>query len=213
MKTKAVLSLIILFAMLVFMTVCNTGDKAITNKDSIHADTDGLAACKKDAIANLTAYVESLNQDDYSDESWTEIEELATTGKANIDAAADKQGVDAVLAEAKEKIGMIDKANVIQELKQGVYITEESTLQGTRYIPCVILHNDNRFIFHINGSLNSIGTGNYEIIANKLIFYVNDRMYCFFDILNGHLVFISGGVPELFIEADTIFKLIEEEEI
>ena len=86
---------------------------------------DNLAEYKEDAKANLTAYVETLDANDYSGENWTAIEELANRGKENIDTAINKQGVDSAFTEAKDgitQIPLIDKAaaaKYLAEYKEG----------------------------------------------------------------------------------------------
>jgi len=77
--------------------------------------TGDLAAYKEGAKANLTAYVETLVTNDYSDENWRKIEEIANTGKENIDTAANKQVVDSALATAKVEIGHIKRREKTEE--------------------------------------------------------------------------------------------------
>ena len=82
-----------------------------------------LQPYKEEAKASLTAYIDALDPGDYSDENWAAIEEIANTGKENIDMAPDKQGVDSALATALDEIGMIDKepneADVLAKYKEG----------------------------------------------------------------------------------------------
>jgi len=75
--------------------------------DKEQKEINELAEYKENAKANLTAYIEALDANDYSGENWSAIEEIANTGKENIDTAADKQGVDSALAAAKNEIGLI----------------------------------------------------------------------------------------------------------
>ena len=49
--------------------------------DNHYKETVGLIAYKKDANVKLTAYVEALNSDHYSDENWAVIEEIINMGK------------------------------------------------------------------------------------------------------------------------------------
>ena len=72
---------------------------------------DELTRHKEAAIASLTAYVGTLNSQDFSNEDWAEIKEIVNTGKRNINRAASKQGVDSVLAQAKYEIGWIKNAH------------------------------------------------------------------------------------------------------
>ena len=109
MKMKLVLvPAVLLFAGL-FMSACRDD-----NRDN-GGTTGDLAAYKEGAKANLTAYVETLEPDDYSDENWKVIEEITNTGKENINMAADKQGVDSALATAKYEIGHIKQREKTEE--------------------------------------------------------------------------------------------------
>jgi len=82
------------------------------------SNNDDLPVYKVKAKAILTAYVESLNPDDYSYKNWAVIEDIANTGKENISAAASKQEVDTALTEAKEEISMIDKGIVFPSVME-----------------------------------------------------------------------------------------------
>jgi len=100
MKNLHVLGLAIL-VFTGFFTACTGDDTGIP--DGLTAEE--LEAYKEDAKANLAAYVETLDPNDYSEENWAAIEGIANRGKENIDTAVDKQGVDSALAAAKDEIG------------------------------------------------------------------------------------------------------------
>ena len=134
MKTKRLLKKgSLLLALLAFILVgCGGNDTASV------AGYD-LEAYKENAIAILTAYVQALNPDDYSDENWAEIEMIANTGKKNIDMATSKQGVDSALAEAKCEIGWIERKHIDfimtisvnhTTFKQGSHITVDFRLKN-----------------------------------------------------------------------------------
>ena len=67
-----------------------------------------LAAHKKDAIAILTAHVQDLNPEKYSNENWLAIEQIANTGKENINMAVSKPEVNTALNTALKEIHMVD---------------------------------------------------------------------------------------------------------
>lgn len=77
----------------------------------------GLVACngvsltdyKADAKADITAHVDSLSQSGYSAENWQLIAQKATEGKAAVDAATDKAGVDDAVERAKTVIDGVPK--------------------------------------------------------------------------------------------------------
>ena len=219
MKKAFVLSLInlLLVCLAILVCACDNQEKETGSLVANKENANDLAAYKEAAKANLTAYVDALSPDDYSYYNWLAIKNIADTGKENIDKATDKQGVDSALAAAKEEIGIIDKVNAIQELKLGVYITEESKKYAGLFFPSIILLDGNRYIFERSPTLSSIITGNYKIIDNELILYINPRGDNFIlEIINKYLVLLDGPfnkmVLEPFVEVGTIFKLLEEEE-
>jgi len=132
MKNIAILPVFIILFSLAFLSC-----PVVTNEDpdvkkvtaaeeelTLQTKTYDLSVYKKDAKANLTAYVETLNPDDYSYYNWKAIIDIADIGKENIDMAIDKQGVDSALAAAKEEIDMIDK----DPFNLTEYIEEEAEL-------------------------------------------------------------------------------------
>ena len=100
-----------------FFTTCTGDDVEIP--DNLEAKE--LAEYKEDAKANLSAYFEALDPNDYSGENWAAIEELTNRGKENIDTAADKQSAASALAAAMDgikQIPLIDKAAAAKELAE-----------------------------------------------------------------------------------------------
>jgi hypothetical protein len=75
--------------------------------DNQQKEKNDLAVYKKDAKANLTTYIESLSMNDYHDENWATIEDIANTGKKSIDAADNKTEVNAALNAAMKEIHMV----------------------------------------------------------------------------------------------------------
>jgi len=79
---------------------------------------NGLAAYKTTAQAELEAYAESKGEGNYTAENWAAIEGFVADGKAAVDAAADRAGVDAAVAAAKEAI---DDVSLKEELRLGTF--------------------------------------------------------------------------------------------
>ena len=67
-----------------------------------------LAAHKNNAIAILTAHVQDLNPEKYSNENWLAIEQIASTGKENIGMAVNKPEVNLALNAALKEIHLVD---------------------------------------------------------------------------------------------------------
>ncbi|MCL2139599.1 MAG: hypothetical protein FWH41_08755 [Treponema sp.] len=110
MKKAFVLGMGILFSIGLFTTACTSDDTGDDVKIPF-----GLAEYKEDAKAKLAAYVETLEPNDYSGENWAAIEAIANRGKENIDTASDKQGVDSMLAAAKDEIGQTGQREKTEE--------------------------------------------------------------------------------------------------
>ncbi|MCL2797730.1 MAG: hypothetical protein FWD58_06725 [Firmicutes bacterium] len=64
----------------------------------------GLAKYKATAKSGLETYAVAKGEGNYSAEKWAEVLAFATDGKAAIDAATDKPGVDFAVATAKTNI-------------------------------------------------------------------------------------------------------------
>ena len=85
-----------------------------------------LAAYKTTAEETLQTYAENKERDNYRDDNWAEIEQLVTNGKAAVNAAADKDGVDAARKAAEEAIDLVE-----QKGEEGVfYSLEEAYAKG-----------------------------------------------------------------------------------
>ena len=161
MKNIAILPVFIILFSLAFLSC-----PVVTNEDpdvkkvtaaeeelTLQTKTYDLSVYKKDAKANLTAYVETLNPDDYSYYNWKAIIDIADIGRENIDKAIDKQGVDTALAAAKEEIDMVSKEEKPTELaivEEEVEIVEleEAGLSSARGWVITIKHLDENIIFN-----------------------------------------------------------------
>lgn len=85
------------------------------------APIDELGEYKTEAKAEIQAYAEGKDKENYSVENWKTIEEAVTAGKEAVQLSTDKAGVDTAVAAAKEDIDkvMILKSDIIQN---GVYV-------------------------------------------------------------------------------------------
>ena len=141
MKKRFVLGLAILFVAGLFMTACVLGNQ-----------TDGLTAHKETAKATLTAYVEALNQDDYSEENWAAIKGIANTGKSNIRAAINKTGVNAALNTALKDIHLVDY--------EGRDFVLTISVGETTWITNCMIQED----FRVTGELKNISGKDHEVV-------------------------------------------------
>lgn len=86
------------------------------------------------------------------------------------------------------------------KLEQGTYTTDDG-------MSSVVLYDDNQFAFDRHVALSYLPTGSYSIERGKLILHATDDEEYIFEIKNGKLIFVSGELAELFVEAGTVFKL------
>ena len=117
-------------------------------------ETEDLAEYKEDAKTNLTAYVEALESDGYSNEVWTVLERIVNLGKENIDIAENKQVVDSILKMTKDNIDTLDKGHRYFVL---TISAEETTIQQGEK-------------FKVNVELKNKSGEDYEVFFDYLFF-------------------------------------------
>ena len=142
MKKSFVLGLAILLLAGLAMTAC-----ALNNQQ------DGvLAAYREAARATLTAYVDALNPDAYSNENWVAIKEIASTGKENIQAAANKPEINAALNAALKEIHMVDYEG--RDFVLTISVEETTVKHGEDFVVDVRLKNQSGTALRMVVALN-----------------------------------------------------------
>jgi len=119
-----------------------------------------LLEYKASAIIKLQEFVAELDEDDYTADNWVVIEGFITTGKAAINAATDKAGVDTALTGVKEAIGDVEQKEECLDIcdcdKEPCecpvkFEFHRFQLIGSGYIPDItIIKNTNQIENHLN---------------------------------------------------------------
>jgi len=131
MKKKFILGLAILFSIGLSTTACESNNP--------QKETDGLAEYKEDAKAKLTAYIETLEPDDYSDGNWALVQAAFMAGKKAIDAAADNTEVDTALNAAFKEIHLVDYEG--RDFVLTISVEETTVKHGEDFVVDVCLKN------------------------------------------------------------------------
>ena len=111
-------------------------------------ETGGLAAHKENAIAILTAHVQTLNPGYYSNENWLAIEQIANTGKENINMAVSKPEVNTALNTALKEIHMVDYEG--RDFVLTIWVEETTWIIGEDFI--------------VDGELKNISGEDQEVV-------------------------------------------------
>jgi len=111
-----------------------------------------LLEYKASAIIKLQEFFDALDEDDYTTDNWAVIQGLVTTGKAAIDTATDKAGVDTALTGDKEAIGEVER--VVR--KGHFYSLQEAYDNGwitrTHLLDIAYFSNDS-VVFDVNSNI------------------------------------------------------------
>jgi len=126
---------------------------------------NGLAAYKSAVQAELEAYAEEKGEDNYTAENWAAIQELVADGKTAVDAAADRAGVDAAVAAAKEAMDAVWRLGTFYSLQEA-------------YDEGLLTYDDIRSIaYYHNGGIEYLYDGPYSDFGPESIWVQSSPNY------------------------------------
>lgn len=83
---------------------------------SLSACSQGLDAYKEDAKQQIESYANDKGQENYSETNWATICGIVETGKAAVDEAEHKTGVDSAVEAAREEIDVVGKEESVKKV-------------------------------------------------------------------------------------------------